>query len=156
MTPTMRCVLLGCAGVGLMAVSGGFFSVASTQNADSALPVVASASVPFYPRTALLAHIEGVVKVRVTTDGERTSAANAESGPPMLARAAEQNLRSWQFEEHAPTTFVATFQYRIDEPGLCNVGNSTVVMHMPSDVQVSAQGVHTCDPVSPIRSQQDR
>jgi hypothetical protein len=37
------------------------------------LPSVASASVPFYPHVPQQAHIEGVVRLRISTDGNRVA-----------------------------------------------------------------------------------
>jgi hypothetical protein len=132
--------------VGFMLILGGVFSPLFAQSAGPELPVVVSASVPLYPRTALLAHIQGVVKIEVTTDGAKVSSVHVETGPPMLAQAAEDNIRTWRFEEHKPATFVVTFRYTIEEPPECDFGNATVLLHMPSEVQVHAKGWHTCDP----------
>jgi outer membrane biosynthesis protein TonB len=118
------------------------------QMVDQKSPVVAAASVPLYPHTALLAHIQGIAKIRVATDGKKISSLEVESGPHMLGQAAEENIRTWQFEEHKPTTFIVTFEYRIEEPAGCSIDNGTVVLHLPLDVQISAKGVHTCDPAS--------
>jgi|SRR5208282_4494393 len=142
--------LLSFVGAGLMVMLGGAFFSADSQKVEQESPVVAAASVPLYPRTALLAHIQGVVKIRVATDGRKTSTLKVESGPPMLVQAAEENIRTWQFEEHKPTKFLVTFEYRIEEPAGCNFDNATVVLHMPLEVQISAKGVHTCDPASDI------
>jgi hypothetical protein len=150
MTAARCCGLLEFIGLGVMMICG-VFSPVSAQNTGQQLPVVVTASVPFYPRTALLAHIQGVVKIKVTTDGVKASAVDAESGPPMLTQAAESNIRTWQFEEHKPTTFVATFRYAIEEPLQCRVGNATVILRMPSEVQINAKGLHTCDPASTAR-----
>ena len=150
MTLARWCALPKCVGVGLMLILGGVLSPAFGQKADRDSPVVAAASVPLYPRTALLAHIQGTVKIRVTTDGKKISSLDAESGPPMLAQAAEENIRTWQFEEHKPTRFLAIFEYRIEEPGVCAIENSTVVLHMPLDIQISAKGVNICDPASEV------
>jgi outer membrane biosynthesis protein TonB len=113
MTAARCCALLECVGVGMMVIFGGVFSSAFAQNAGQQLPVVVSASVPLYPRTAQLAHIQGTVKIRATTDGKKVSSLDAESGPPMLVQAAEDNLRTWQFEEHKPVTFLEA----VSKPG---------------------------------------
>jgi hypothetical protein len=145
-----RChALLKFMGMGLM-ILGGTLPLAFAQNPGRELPVVSAASVPLYPSTALLAHILGSVSIRVRTDGEKISSLNDESGPPMLVQAARENLRTWQFEKHDPTTFLVTFEYRIEEPGVCSVENSNVVLHMPLHVEISAKGVHTCDPASVV------
>jgi len=152
MTGARRCVLLEFIGVGMMVIFGCVTSPVFGQNTGQPLPVVISASVPLYPRTALLAHIQGTVKIKVTTDGKRASFLDAESGPPMLAQAAEDNIRTWQFEEHKPLTFSATFHYVIEGPPGCTVGNATAILHMPADVEVRANPLHTCDPASAVPS----
>lgn len=110
-----------------------------------------SAPVPFYPPAALLAHIQGTVTIHVTTNGTKVVDLDAEDGPPILANAAQDNIRHWKLREHKPTSFVARFQYRIEEPAQCDIGNASVVLHMPMNVEISTPGVHTCDPVSAIR-----
>src|SRR5882762_2968741 len=66
-------------------------TVAQAPELKAALPMVASASVPLYPPLAHTANIEGVVHVRITTDGQRVKIAHAEDGPKLLAAAAEEN-----------------------------------------------------------------
>lgn len=148
-----RChALLESGVVGIIIIVAGVLPLAAAQGAGRELPVVTFAATPLYPRTALLGSILGAVRIRVTTDGRKVSSLNVESGPPMLARAAEENIQTWQFERHEPTTFVVTFQYRIKDPPACQVGNSTVLMHMPLSVEISARGVYTCDPRAQLPS----
>ena len=131
------------------------FACSSRANASSnqketaeALPIVISASMPLYPMPAWMAGIEGVVRLRISTDGRRVSTVLVESGPPMLAPATEQNVRTWQFKDHAPTSFVATFRYKLRHAEKCYLENGTAVLNLPTDVEVSAKRVLTCDPVS--------
>jgi hypothetical protein len=112
------------------------------------LPIVSAASMPLYPRTAHLAHIQGQVRIRVTTDGNKVVSFDDESGPPMLVKAAEENLWTWRFEKHKSTTFFVTFDYRIEGESACTIGNASVVLHLPSEIQISVKGVYTCDPRS--------
>lgn len=152
MTLVRYCALLQRMGIVMAVVLGGALYPALARGADEGLPVVIAASVPLYPRTALLAHILGTVRIRVTTDGKNISSLDVESGPPMLVKAAEGNVRTWQFEEHKPTTFLVTFQYKIEEPAECSIGNSAVLLHMPSDIVITARGIHTCDPASTVQN----
>lgn len=108
---------------------------------------------PIYPRTALLAHIQGTVKLKVSTDGTRAATVDIESGPPMLAKAAKENVLTWQFDPHKPTTFVTTFEYVITRPAQCGITNSASVLKPPLEMQVTAEGVQTCDPAKKIKSQ---
>src|SRR6266481_4762809 len=71
------------------------------------LPSVISASVPFYPRITQQAHIGGVVRLRISTDGNRVASVEVESGQPMLAQAAQENVavraaQSDDFRGHFP------------------------------------------------------
>jgi len=150
MTSGRWCALLRHIGVALLAFLGALEYSAPAQSAEQKPPLVTAASVPIYPRTPLLAHIQGVVKIRVATDGEKISALKAEGGPPMLAQAAEENIETWKFEPHKPSTFLVTFEYRIEEPPGCIIDNGTVVLHLPVDVQISARAVQTCDPASDL------
>jgi hypothetical protein len=121
-------------------------NMSTAQQAKEQLPRVASAGVPLYPRTPRIAHIDGVVRLRLSTDGKRVSAIEVESGQPMLAKAAQENVKTWEFEEHSPTTFEVTFRYKILPQSECDIDNGTVLLRLPTEVEVSAKGVQTCDP----------
>jgi TonB family protein len=135
-------VALGVLALGLGA------NMSGAQQSNEPLPVVATASVPFYPPAARVAHIEGTVRLRVVTDGKRASAITAQSGPPMLAAAAEENVRTWQFKVHKPVTFEATFQYKLLSESECDMDNGVVTLHLPTEVQVTAKTWQTCDPAA--------
>ncbi|PYT57551.1 MAG: hypothetical protein DMG35_20075 [Acidobacteria bacterium] len=118
------------------------------------LPSVISASVPFYPRITQQAHIDGVVRLRISTDGHRVASAEVESGQPMLAQAAQENVKTWQFEQHSPTTFEATFRYRL-LPSKCDAEcncdsaeKPSVLLQLPTDVEVNAKELMVCDSAS--------
>jgi len=116
------------------------------------LPIVSAASVPFYPRIAQAAHVEGAVRLRISTDGKQPTSIEVESGPPMLARAAEENVKTWQFEQRDPATFEATFRYvlvlsKCDSQCNCDdVRTNSVSLRLPTEVEVSANAEITCDP----------
>jgi hypothetical protein len=77
-----------------------------------------------------------VVHVKVTTDGHRAVATHAEDGPKLLAAAAEENARTWQFAVHEPTTFTVTYHYKL-VPGMKgNPDNPEIVLRLPTEVQV--------------------
>lgn len=122
--------------------------LAFAQGEDQKSPVVTAAAVPLYPRTAQLVHIQGTVVIRATTDGRRVSSVVVESGPPMLARAAEENIRTWQFQEHKRTTLHVTYDYVLETPAVCDVENSAVALHLPLAVRITTREVRTCDPSS--------
>jgi len=119
---------------------------------DRPLPSVISASVPFYPRIPQQAHIEGVVRLRISTDGNRAASVEVESGQPMLARAAQDNVKTWQFDPHSPMTFEATFRYKL-LPSRCDaecktcdsVEKPSVLLRLPSQVEVNAKELMVCD-----------
>lgn len=136
--------------LGLAVILAEFPTISFARQAEKELPVVIAASVPLYPRTPLIAHIFGTVRIRVTTDGSAVSSMNSESGPPMLVKAAKENIQTWQFEKHKPTTFFVTFQYRLEDTATCRFENGTVTLHLPSQVEISAPGIQTCDPVATV------
>src|SRR5437016_4648776 len=78
------------------------FLMPAAQESKVALPIVASAAVPLYPPLARAANIQGVVHVKVTTDGQRVVTSNAEDGHKLLAAAAKENAQTWRFARHEP------------------------------------------------------
>lgn len=121
------------------------------------LPKVVSASVPFYPALARQTHIQGSVTLRVSTDGNRASAVQAENGQRLLVAAAMENVKTWQFDPHVPATFEITFHYKLLDAKCdseCNcesVEKESVVLRLPTNVEVSAVVVMLCDPAVEIR-----
>lgn len=119
------------------------------------LPSVISASVPFYPRITQQAHIDGVVRLRISTEGSRVASVEVESGQPMLAQAAQENVKTWQFEPHTATTFETTFRYKL-LPSKCDaecnncdsVEKPSVLLQLPSDVEVNAKELMVCESAS--------
>jgi outer membrane biosynthesis protein TonB len=116
------------------------------QQSTDAVPIVTHASVPFYPELARAARIAGVVRLLLSTDGKRVSSVTVKSGPPMLIPAAEENVRTWEFKDHLPTKFTVTFQYKVLPESACAIDDGTVVLRLPTEVEISASGVQTCDP----------
>lgn len=121
-------ILIGVLVVGALTLS----TNAKAQDSAEVLPeVVAHASVT-YPPLARQARIQGDVRVRITTDGEAVSAAEAETGNPILRKGAEENVRTWKFAAHRPGTFHVTFRYKLlsgnvdvdflESPGVVQVG----------------------------------
>ncbi len=131
--------------MGALALSLGA-NMSTAQQSNEPLPVVVTASVPFYPPAARVAHIEGTVRLLITTDGKKVSAVTVQSGPPMLATAAEENVRAWQFKEHKPATFDTRFQYKLLSESECDMDDGVVTLHLPTEVQVTAKTWKTCDP----------
>ncbi len=96
-------------------------TTSTAQSKKTPSPSVVGASVPFYPRV------------------------------PMLARAAKENMETWQFEQHTPTSFEATFRYKLlpsecDAQCSCDsVEKGTILLRLPDEVEVSAKELMICD-----------
>jgi hypothetical protein len=88
------------------------------QKAAQERPLVIAGTMPLYPRTALLVHIHGVAKIRVTTDDKKVSALVAEGGPPMLVKAAKDNILTWEFAEHNPRRLLQRLNISLTSPRL--------------------------------------
>jgi hypothetical protein len=135
--------------IGLMII--GYMSLPSfAQDTADELPVVITGEMPLYPLIAQAAHISGIVKVRVTTDGKNVTSLDAESGPAMLVKFVKENIKTWEFLGHKPTTFVTTFEYHIEDTVHCGYSNVTTTLHLPLEVHISANGVMTCDPTTTV------
>jgi hypothetical protein len=111
-------------------------------------PVVTSGETPLYPILARQARVQGEVQLRVTTDGSRPVSVTIESGQPMLAKAAQDNVKTWTFREHEPTSFESHFSYKLNEG--CDSAtpeNGRVVLELPSQVAITApRWPFECDP----------
>src|SRR5712692_7421649 len=88
---------------------------ALAQESTEALPKVVQHSEPIYPPLARQARIQGEVSVKVTTDGESAREAVAQTGHTLLRKAAEDNVKTWKFASHTPSTFNVTFRYKLME-----------------------------------------
>lgn len=50
--------------------------------------------------------------------GESVSEAVAQTGHPLLRKAAEDNAKTWKFASHTPSIFNVTFRYKLMESGV--------------------------------------
>jgi len=66
----------------------------------------------------------------------------------MLAAAARENIRTWRFLSHKPTSFEATFQFHITDPASCDYENGTTMLKLPTLVEINVNAIQTCDPAS--------
>jgi len=123
-----------------------------SQASSETLPVIVAGAMPSYPLIAVHAHIEGVVKIKVTTNGEAISNLESISGPAMLVAAARETIQTWKFVKHHPTQFVASFTYRISGTAHCEFTNPTIVTHLPLEVEITSDGLQTCDPSTTIKT----
>ena len=123
-----------------------FTSSCAAQSVHERPPIVIAAAVPFYPPLARQTRIEGKVLMKITTDGRRVVSAEIVSGHPLLAEAAKQNVRTWEFEKHEPTAFSTTFEYRVLAESVCERENGEIVLNYPQSVEITVKGIQTCDP----------
>lgn len=121
--------VMGLAAVMLCALAG-------AQQTKVALPSITSAEVPLYPSIARLANVEGVVHVKITTDGHRVTTAQAEDGPKILAAAAEKNVQTWEFAPHQPTTFTVTYSYKLVTKLDAHENNPRVLLRLPTEIEI--------------------
>lgn len=85
------------------------------QKSAETLPKVVQHSEPIYPPLARQTRIQGEVIAKVMTDGESVREAIAETGYPLLRKAAEDNVKTWKLASHTPATFNVTFRYKLME-----------------------------------------
>jgi len=109
---------------------------AFAQEPKPALPMVAGGTVPLYPPLARVANVQGVVHVKITTDGHHVIATQVEDGHKLLATAAEANARTWEFATHEPTSFTVTYYYKLDAKLRGRPNNPTVILRLPTEVEI--------------------
>ena len=90
-----------------------FRAFAAGRAARTDLPTVTGAAVPLYPPLALAASVQGVVLLTATTSGDKIESTKVLNGHPLLAAAAELNIRTWTFIGNPPQTFEVTYRYKI-------------------------------------------
>ena len=116
--------------------------VSAAQEPSGVLPEVVQAGVPFYPADALAARLSGMVHLRVSTDGKAVTETSGQSGPAMLVKAAEENVRTWRLADHAATSFDVTFIYKLTDSAKCETGSRGVVLHLPREIEVDGVTAH--------------
>jgi Gram-negative bacterial TonB protein C-terminal len=109
------------------------------QELTDPIPQVLVRTNPTYPPIAITAHIQGDVRVKVTTDGTSVVNAEAESGPPLLQLNTLKSVQSWKFASHTPATFSLQFHFRLME------GNQVVFQESPGIYQIQAKAVSFVD-----------
>jgi len=70
----------------------------------------------------------------------------------MLAKAAEEDVRTWKFEQHQPTSFPVLFSYHLEEELVTHScdpeipDNGTVVLKLPRFVEITSHArIPDCD-----------
>lgn len=80
------------------------------------VPEITQHRQPRYPSLPREAQIQGQVRMRVTADNYCVAKITTDSSDPLLAQAAEANVRTWFFSYHKPGTFNLTFNYGFLKP----------------------------------------
>lgn len=112
---------------------------AKQRRMNDVLPIVTRMAPPTYPPFARRVNVQGVVRVRVTTDGQRVTEVQPQGKPfPLLAALATKNVRTWQFEPGQPTTFAVTYAYKLTAHCACGADGESVTLKLPTDVEISA------------------
>ena len=62
-----------------------------------------------------------------------------------LLQAAEQNVRTWRLYRHKPQTFIVTFVYKLEPPDAYGPVNPTVLLELPSHVEVRTKAPMATD-----------
>ncbi len=122
-------------------------SAAQITETPKKLPVVKSGEMPFYPPLASAARVQGDVHLRVRTDGSDVASVVVEGGQPMLAKAAVENVRTWRFDPHEPTSFSTLFSYRLLAEPNCKTdksGNGQVRLNLPTQIEINASPRGAC------------
>src|ERR1700677_5327973 len=86
-----------------------------TQQPAEVVPQATVQTNPTYPPIAVTAHIQGDVRVKVTTDGTSVVNAEVESGPPLLQFNTLKGVRTWKFASHTPASFYLMFRFKLME-----------------------------------------
>jgi outer membrane biosynthesis protein TonB len=113
----------------LLALLLPFSAVVNAQEPARALPKVIDHAPLIYPVIARTANIEGLVHLKITTDGHAVSSVEVVDGPALLVRAAADNAGTWKFVDHTPGTFEVSFDFRflkkkttfLAEPGVADI-----------------------------------
>ena len=113
-------------------------SSTAAQNDASALPTVTAFECPTYPSMAQSNRLQGMVQLQVKTDGHQIAGVKLISGHPILAPTAYENVQTWKFADHPPTTFGVTYffvnqgKFKRDKVTKC-----AAKMELPTKVTVS-------------------
>ena len=92
-----------------------------------------------YPRLALLAQIQGEVKVSVVIEPDgRVSTAISSSGHPILRQAAEENLRRWRFVSGGEEKLDVTYRFILEKPAELDP-HSSCSFDLPNTVTVHSR-----------------
>jgi hypothetical protein len=108
---------------------------------------------PEYDNLAIAADIQGDVELTVKIDSDGSVLGSTASGPPVLVKAAQQNIAVWRFERprHGPINQNITYKFVLEEPGGCSPSPELKTdFELPYEVTIVAQATTTCDPAETI------
>ena len=98
-----------------------------------------------------------MVTLRVTTDGKRVVSFAAESGPPYLVLETKENVKTWEFQPHTPTSFEVKFEYTLSAPSSpCDSDSAEerakefIVLRLPAYVELHGVIPVYCHAAVPI------
>ncbi len=129
--------------IGILGLCPGL-SLAQDVRPAHKLPVVKSGDMPFYPSLPRTAQVEGEVDLQVTTDGSSVVSVTSDYGNLLLVKAAQDNVRTWKFEQHEPTVFSTVFSYHLVKEFVtysCDLDvpdNGTVILKLPAEVDITS------------------
>jgi hypothetical protein len=129
-------------------------TLAGGQKTKQLLPSIEHTAVPYYPPLARVAKVEGIVHIKVTTDGHKVVSTDIEDGPKWLADAAEKNVQSWEFAKHEPMTFTVTYRYKLVEELKDNPSDTMLILRLPAEVEVVTIQHPPIDTASPVSALQ--
>jgi Gram-negative bacterial TonB protein C-terminal len=126
----------------LVIVAFSVFGCCAFGQADTALPIVTAFECPKYPSKAQSMHLQGMVELRITTDGHRATHIEVLPSHPILSEEAIKNVRTWTFADHKATSFVVAYYYTLEEHYKDKkdpVAKCSAKMDLPTKVRVSTQ-----------------
>lgn len=113
-----------------------------TPHTDRALPIVVMMAPPTYPVSVRVAHVEGLVRLRVTTDGRYAKDVQIQgNAPSLLARLSERNVRTWSFEPGNPTEFSVVYRYVLVNEPIEGADGASVRLELPTGIEIRATRV---------------
>lgn len=115
------------------------FMIAQTASAQLCIQHIVS---PDYPRLARIARVEGRVTLTVNFDEKgKVASIGASSGPPLLVRPAEENIRQWVLCPRASSSgpMVISYTYALEGKPQYEDGPAKVIFELPGDVHITAR-----------------
>jgi hypothetical protein len=112
--------------------AGGFVVVLESYLTEAPAAEVTSANLPIYPSEAVATRVQGTVLLRLHIASSGVAAVQVISGPSVLARAAEAQVRSWHSERAVAEDLYVQFDYQL---GSCAPSSqSSIQMNLPRSV----------------------